>query len=896
MLTILIYIVLTFYAISCLGFSNYKAAKDIKLISKERFLKSCQQYQSSELSATVDLEGAGLPSKTMSITSLVKFVSDRPDVASVADNVLFGNSIGKSTISIALNPSARGTILTTATVEVTDLPTYVESLSVAAVTGVELFAPGNRTKSSDIVIPTIGVRQDLHGVGDRANVSVYANFDDGTYMDVTRNANVDALSGMLNVTEDAMGPQVVVLSNEHVDNYLLLAEYQTCPGRVVTGVGRIVVTPRGSTVPSAVPSAAPLIVATNVSRVPTLAPTALPTLMPSPYESLGLPTSTPSLLATAAPTILPSALPTHFLSNYPSAGITHAPTGQPAMEPTSQPSAEPTARPSNRPSSRAPNGLPSSSPSTAPTVTPTSNAEVLRAPSGTPTSTPTVLPSMPPSLGNADVTETPTSSPSCSETAAASETASPFTYLVHPEIGIVSGSGFPLRAAPTLSGKSTWVLPFGLMTDQAVSSRTVGISVGGRIVGSQELPLRADPIASILVVPKARTVYADERVLAMAYQVRDAAGSTLVDGEVVQMVARNVHIGASMVIDCLFPEMPAGTGTCTGVLPAAWFVPTGWPLIVEAVVSVSGGVSADPVDISLVPAPQYAAAPPGVFVTIPSAPVFTGASFMVDISVNTGGRPLAAWNLALSYDSAVVEVESVVTVSTFSPASIVRALGTTKLSCRGLSASTTYGEVNGTAVALVSVRFVVRAGAAGRLYDELMRLTVVDLVWADDASQPMRASPPTSGLFRDRRQIGNYASGQLVVKRREYVGLLPYAVQTELVDTGALNGVAVLSPIVSLGVSNDPDVTSLTDLTAHSTCGSLDASVGGPYELPVMVSGCVVSTTKGCTIGAKSIPVPVSYAGSNSSEPLAAAVPFRVWCASTISVKVLDKVLNAIEI
>lgn len=884
-------IIVAFCLISCLGFSNYKAAKDIKLLTKERFLNSCQKYQSTEINAEVDLEGFGLPSRTMSITSLVRFVSDNPDVASVTSNILSGNSIGTSTISIAISPSARGTILTPATVEVTDLSTSVESLSVAAVTGVGLFAPDNTTRSSGTVTPTVGVRQDLHSVGDRANISVYANFDDGTYMDVTQDTNVESLSHLLNITTDAVGPQVVVLGSEPVDSYLLLAEYQTCPGRVVTGVGRVVVMPHH--LATATPSAAPSASSTNASSVVTVAPSVFPSHMPTPYESLGLPTSLPSMLAaTAAPTStgVPSALPTSILSHYPSSVITQAPTAQPTDKPREKPTAEPSAQPSEKPN--APTGQPSATPS----ATPSAGKEASTAPSSLPTGTPTVPPSLltPTVVQTAVPSGAPTSSPTQREEGPAAATASAFTYLVHPEINIVSGGGFPVRAAPVLSGMSTWALPFGLMTETAQHTHTVGITVGGRRVGSQEFHVHGEPIASVAAVCKTPVVYASERVLAVTYQVRDSAGSTLVEpGEAVHLQVRS-PVGAVITIDCLSPEVPSGIASCTGVLPTAWFVVSGAPRSVEAVVSTARGILSDPLQVTLVATPQYAVAPPGLLVTMPTAPVFAGSAFTVDISASTT-EPLTAWKLSLLYDHAVLEVLRVDTAPSYSPAAAVRTTGSTKLSCRGINPSTTLSEVNGSAVSLAAVRFVVREGADAALYDAALRLVVIDLVKSDESTQAAPMSAPVPGHFRDRRQVGNYDSGQLVVKRREYVGLLPFAVQTELVDTGALNGVAVMSPIVSAGVSNDPDAVDYADLTAHSSCGNFVA-VGGPSAVPVTVAGCVVSTTKGCTVGSKSIPVPVTYSGSNSSAPLEGAVAFRVWCASTISVKVLDKVLNAIEI
>lgn len=493
---------------------------------------------------------------------------------------------------------------------------------------------------------------------------------------------------------------------------------------------------------------------------------------------------------------------------------------------------------------------------------------------------------------------------------------------MHPEIsidnnadGTVSG-GFPMRPFPTLSGKSTWAMPLGMLfpgggsvsvsgsgasNGLAAQPRTVGITLGGRRIGSQELHIHGDAIANISVVVKTPVVYSSERVLAVAYQVRDAAGSTLVEpGEMVQMQVHSLQTDASMMIDCLSPELPSGIASCTGVLPAAWFVPvmgSAGGLSVEVmVISVNSGVQSAPtLPVVLIPAPEYVPAPAGVLVSMPIAPVFVGSSFVVDITANTEFKVLTAWKISVHYDPLVLEMQVVNTAETYSPASIVRTNGTTRLSCRGLNVTTAYSQVNGTAVALVSVRFKVRPGVTVQLYDNLVRLAVLDLITSDVSMSGQM--PPTIGLFRDRRPVGNYPSGQLLIKRHQYMGLLPYAIQSELVDTGALNGVPIMSPIVSMGVGNDPDDTSCTDLTAQSTCGHVDTSVGSPSDLPLTVDKCVVSTASGCTLGSNRIPVPVIYSGSNASMPvLTSAVPFRVWCASTIAVKVLDKVLNAIEV
>lgn len=233
-------------------FQIARHAIDGSKTNNERFLQACKRYQDTDMTAELEIEGYGLPTHHMYVTSLVTFTSTNPSVASVEGSDLRGNSVGYAEVSIE---NAGATLVIPDNVEVTDAPTVAQSLSVAAITAVEANVPDNLLGAGDTVSPSFGVRQKIQRENDTAKVSVYVNFDDGHYMDISNDAQLFSLRTEFETWSNDVGPLVTLTTDlPYFDGYPLFAVYRTCDDRNVTGLGRIVVSPEETGAPSAAPT------------------------------------------------------------------------------------------------------------------------------------------------------------------------------------------------------------------------------------------------------------------------------------------------------------------------------------------------------------------------------------------------------------------------------------------------------------------------------------------------------------------------------------------------------------------------------------------------------------------------------------------------------------------
>ena len=165
------------------------------------FLEKCKAYQQTVVTAEVVFGGNGLSDQSVYVTDLVTFKSDSPSVASVGNhNIVYGQSVGEAEISVDVPTDL---VVMSDTITVSDTPVKIESLSVSAVTGST--SPDTTVAGDELsVTSSFTLYQNLTHEGATAIISVYANFDDGTYQDITESADVSALSPYVSTASGSM--------------------------------------------------------------------------------------------------------------------------------------------------------------------------------------------------------------------------------------------------------------------------------------------------------------------------------------------------------------------------------------------------------------------------------------------------------------------------------------------------------------------------------------------------------------------------------------------------------------------------------------------------------------------------------------------------------------------
>ena len=194
----------------------------------------CRSYQTTKLLAYGTFGGAGLRTESAYISSLVMFTSSDVSVASVAGVLLRGLSVGHTTVSI----SAAATVhIIPSVVSVTNAVVHVERLSVIVLssTSAQAIAAAGIYDSITVIF---SAQLHLSAEGNTADVVVYANFDDGTYLDVSDHAAVSSSNRFIGVSRDAQNlPRITVLPGAtSLCDRVIVASWGVC-GNNVTGKG-----------------------------------------------------------------------------------------------------------------------------------------------------------------------------------------------------------------------------------------------------------------------------------------------------------------------------------------------------------------------------------------------------------------------------------------------------------------------------------------------------------------------------------------------------------------------------------------------------------------------------------------------------------------------------------
>lgn len=312
-------------------------------------VENCQKYQTSVVTAEAIFGSPGLKhlkDHRQSVTDLVTFSSNLPDVVQLSGNHIVGKRVGSATITAQVqNPAV---IVFDDTVEVTDIPVSVRSLGVSALTDAssyeEFDQDGNKEGKN-----VMEFHQNLTAAGQTAGISVYANYNDGTFQDITDVATISSVNPYVSVSYDAYGPLLTVTKQAKSGmNDMVKAEYKTCSSSMA-GFGLVKLA---------------LDAGSSSSR------SSSPSNMPS-----GQPTDQPSSVPSNLPTVQPSNAPHRFFQHktHHPMGATHSalPTGMPSTPPTSMPTTNrPTAFPTISQDRYRPTGFPSTAPHQWPTSTP----------------------------------------------------------------------------------------------------------------------------------------------------------------------------------------------------------------------------------------------------------------------------------------------------------------------------------------------------------------------------------------------------------------------------------------------------------------------------------------------------------------------------------------------
>lgn len=531
-----------------------------------------------------------------------------------------------------------------------------------------------------------------------------------------------------------------------------------------------------------------------------------------------------------------------------------------------------------------------------------------------------------------------------------------FYRQIHPVIHTLSGIAFPthsvLAAGET---KAKWSNGVGMLLGNAPgTSVSLGISVAGRLYGTQQLPVRGRAIASISMIVRTPVLYTDSRTLSVAYQVRDSFGHTQVDIPAVSqaqpllMIVSTNHSYAQTVIPCYAPNPVSGINTCTGEISNTWFSmdnDTTVEVFIITNIARLQAVSSSTEVITLHKSPDFNETySNGMTFSVPTSPQAVGEFVDIPVRGNAGDQTLSTWNLTMKVNKLVLHYVSFATSEIYRPCTVSRWTDPDgiheyiSLSSSGIGQFVNSTKAAGNDIDLVAVRFIVTQNntATSTVYHKAVRVFVNDMitVMTQFLVQKVWASVKDHKGFVYRSPDG----GDLTVAARAYVGIMAYSANSDVINTAVLTGESTYSPINVEAIVNGSSADLNDVVTSMSAC-SVDtigarslAVISSADSLPsdtvVMLSNgtrsafsgalnstanCVVEANKYALEGSDAVLVQIHFTASGLDRGIAdgaakelvgangttlvglnTSVSFRVWLPSVVNMRLDDATLNRI--
>ena len=493
-------------------------------------------------------------------------------------------------------------------------------------------------------------------------------------------------------------------------------------------------------------------------------------------------------------------------------------------------------------------------------------------------------------------------------TSTATPTPEPFSCT--PDMGLqvmIGATGFAGRAASVWTGGSAGNASRPILARPAApgAQGSLGLSIPGSVLSlpsfdGPQWAVLLPPVATVSVILRTPVLYRDFANeyqslcrMALSYQVQDSEGRlpVRIDGTSawlhLQLLGSD---GVSVVarwgpLQCDQPSADSFAGTCT--ISACDDTLRSWFRLTDDVAAmgvlevrdqyVGHNVTAPTVPLILSGIPQYSlSGAPGMKIQfpVPNMPRFPGETFEFSIYANTGGYGLKIWGVQINYNVSVLEwvQGSFVVSALYSPPLLVTDVPGVLIASVSKAPSTLDSEVMSTNLWLANVTFIVPTNALAGLWQGAISCEIIGMLNSGGNQYVTNKAAQILDL-----QGGYVQSGTIAIEQSMPIGIYAYADASELVNWEALGGQVSSATVRASAVYNRFGV---SDAEISASC-----SIANPN---IVFTDCnnIGSTTLGQISGL--IRVVVTYG------TLWTAVALRVWSPQTVTVYVLDNILNRI--
>ena len=443
----------------------------------------------------------------------------------------------------------------------------------------------------------------------------------------------------------------------------------------------------------------------------------------------------------------------------------------------------------------------------------------------------------------------------------------------------------------------------GLYRHAPLTTSSVEVSVQGQQYLSQSVSVPQAYPSRISAVLRTSGAWVDRVAVRVAYQLTDSLGNVVVT-QPSSVVMRITFASTTLTVDCDTSSTQSASsrylGHCSSTsLSASWFsASTG-----TASVSVALRDSANAADVAVATLPSLTlhpqpswwdttlrsatlgnglAAPTGVtslggvFVTLPTSPVYASEQFVVYLYAHTAGLALNTWRVRLYFGSSLLEYVSYAQSSLFNSASPSVSSGEVSWLATGLKSTTTDAQVTGSAIYLLTISMRVSSGVAAGTYDGS---TLGLYPRATELISGAAFVQDADGQLFDGRDVVQ-TLGQLVVASSSTAGIFAYAPSGNLANLAPLTGVSSSHAVTVVAVGSDDRYTQETSDVSGAAC------VSGEALTVIEVSGCSVVLGPNQTTSRGGSGVTASFGG------FLASAFFDVYTPQAVTLAVEDNELN----
>ena len=426
---------------------------------------------------------------------------------------------------------------------------------------------------------------------------------------------------------------------------------------------------------------------------------------------------------------------------------------------------------------------------------------------------------------------------------------------------LLSGSWPTVSSATRSVANATYTATLASLFGDA----TVAASMGGNALGSATVAYAYPRAASLLTILKTAAVYEHDRVVAIAYSVKDAAGRMQCDpaGAVV-----TATVGATAATCTTFTAANP-SGVCRVTLPAGAFTGSASSLAASVTLKYGGATTATAAagSVTLAAVPWHATpAVSGLYGVLPHSAWFEGDDVAVELRAYTGGLAMTAWDVAVTYDASLLSFKAASAPLYSTPTLNSATAGVVRINAAGLAPTTQAAGVTGY-FTFVTVTFTVRSGAAGST--AAITAQAAQLV----SSAGVVFASAAAAHFSDSRD-GWFAAAALPVATPALVGVRVASAAATLFNSARLTGAAVQDALALYGVYGTSRTAFADAPLAPASCAS-DAT--SALTASPSATGCAVTASLSSSAGAASALVTASYGAFSASAS------YRVYYPSSLA-------------